>query len=234
MPSAEEALGSRRPERRHTGAVAIFDLDRTLLRGSSLVDLGRALVDRRVVGRALLARHAVGAAVFAGRGLGASAVDRVRERLLAAAAGRPWEDLHSVVRDVAPEIARRVYPGARWLLERHRDAGDFCVVLSASPQELVEAVAAELGAHRGVGTRAEVADGRLTGRLDGPFCHGAGKLERLCADVGPVDLHRASAYGDSASDLPLLAACGWPVAVNPDRELLAAARASGWPVLRLQ
>lgn len=212
----------------------MFDLDRTLVRGSSLVDLGRALVERGVVGRAVVARHAVGAAVFARRGLAGSAVERVRDQLLVAAAGRPVQELSAVAREVAPEIAARVYPGARWLLERHRDAGDFCVVLSASPHELVEAVASELGAHRGVGTRVEVAGGRLTGHLDGPFCHGPAKLERLCTELGPVDLARASAYGDSASDLPLLVACGWPVAVNPDRELLAAARARSWPVLRLQ
>jgi len=105
-------------------------------------------------------------------------------------------------------------------------------VLSASPQELVEAIVAALGAHRGVGTRATVEDGRFTGGLDGPFCYGAGKLDRLVADVGPVDLRHAFAYADSASDLPVLLACGHPVAVNPDRGLRAVAEQRGWPVLR--
>ena len=95
----------------------------------------------------------------------------------------------------------------------------------------MDAVARALRLHRGIGTRCGV-DGRLTGRLDGPFCHSDGKLARLRDEVGMVDLSRAQAYSDAATDLPLLSACGFPVAVNPDRKLRAAAKAAGWPVLQ--
>lgn len=220
--------------RRHARRrVAIFDLDRTLLPGSSLMELGRALADRKVIGRSTVARHAVRAAVFSRRGLGDGRIDRLRASLLTVAADRDQEEISSVARDVGPDIAISAYPAARWLLQRHREAGDLCVVLSASPQELVEVIGAELGADRSVGTRTEVVDGRFTGRLDGPFCHGAGKLVRLEAEMGPIDLGRAAAYADSGSDLPLLSACGHPVAVNPDRRLREAAESAGWPVLRL-
>ena len=222
-----------RARRRPAAAVAIFDLDRTLLPGSSLMELGRALADRRVIRRTTVARHALKAAVFARRGLPDARIGRLRESLLAAAADRDQEQLVSIAREVGPDIASTAHPAARWLVDRHRAAGDVCVVLSASPQELVEVVGAALGADRAVGTRTEVVDGRLTGRLDGPFCHGPGKLERLQAELGPVDLAGAAAYADSGSDLPLLRACGHPVAVNPDRRLRQAAASAGWPVLRL-
>jgi len=221
------------PRRRAARRLAVFDLDRTLLPGSSLMELGRALADRHVIERTTVARHAVRAAVFARRGLPDTRIARLRESLLAAAADHDRDELVSVARAVGPEIASGAYPAARWLIDRHHTAGDICVVLSASPQELVEVVAAELGADRAVGTRTEVVDGRLTGRLDGPFCHGSGKLERLREELGPVDLARAVAYADSGSDLPLLTACGHPVAVNPDRRLREAATSAGWPVLRL-
>ena len=107
------------------------------------------------------------------------------------------------------------------------------MVVSASPQELVDVAVRALGAHRGVGTRLEIVDGRFTGRLEGAFCHGRGKLARLWSDLGTADLGDASAYSDSASDLPLLSAAGRPVAVNPDRRLRRAAQVAGWPVLRL-
>jgi phosphoserine phosphatase len=106
-------------------------------------------------------------------------------------------------------------------------------VLSASPQELVEAVTSELGALRAVGTRIEVVDGVLTGRLDGPFCYGVGKLEALEREVGRVDLSCAAAYADSGSDIPLLDRCRTAVAINPDRELRRWARREGWPILHL-
>lgn len=213
--------------------LAIFDLDRTLVPGSSLLALGRAFADRHLINRPLVARHALRAAVFARRGLPDGRIEGVRRCVLAAAADRDRDQVASVAREVGGDIAAGAYPAARWLLERHRAAGDRCVVLSASPQELVEAVGAALGAHEAIGTRAEVVHGRFTGRLDGPFCHGPGKLERLRHELGPVDLGAAVAYADSGSDLPLFTACGHPVAMNPDRRLRAAEAAGRWPVLRL-
>ena len=211
---------------------AIFDLDRTLLPGSSLVALGRAMAAGRMLSRRRLASAAVQDARYRRRGSREGEVGRLREEALAHIAGLERAPLLDLVKVVAAELAAQVPAGARHLLERHRDAGDFVVVLSASPQELVEAVVAVIGAHRGVGTRASVEGDRFTGRLDGPFCYGAGKLDRLVADVGPVDLRQAFAYADSASDLPVLLACGHPVAVNPDRGLRAVAAQRDWPVLR--
>jgi HAD superfamily hydrolase (TIGR01490 family) len=213
--------------------VAVFDLDRTLIPGSSLMALARELARRGLVPRTQLVRHAGRNVVFARRGLGNSAVDNVRTGALAALAGRATCEVVPVAHDVGRQLAAHVYGGARRLLELHQAAGDFCVLLSASPQELVESVAHAVGAHRAVGTRVEVNGGRFTGRLDGAFCYGVGKLTRLHDELGEVDLGTAHAYSDSASDVPLLAACGRPVAVNPDRRLRAAARANSWPVIEL-
>ena len=62
---------------------------------------------------------------------------------------------------------------------------------------------------------------------------GAAKLDCLEAEVGSFDYSLATAYANSASDLPLLRACGTPVAVNPDRVLRHAAFEARWPILRL-
>jgi HAD superfamily hydrolase (TIGR01490 family) len=154
--------------------------------------------------------------------------------LLDAAAGRAAAPLLEAARSMGGALAREVAPAARFLLQRHLAAGDFCIVLSASPHELVEAVTVALGAHRAVGTRIEVVDGVLTGRLDGPFCYGTGKLEGLEREVGRLDLATATAYADSGSDLPLLERCGTAVAVNPDAELRRWAAREGWPVVRFR
>ena len=231
VPTADRKTAPDGPDLHST--VAVFDLDRTLIPGSSLMALARELVRRGLVPRAQLVRHAGRSAVFARRGLGDGAVASVRTGALAALAGRAASDLAPVARDGGCQLAADVYGGARRLLELHQMAGDFCVLLSASPQELVEAVGQALGAHRAVGTRVEVEGGRFTGRLDGAFCYGVGKLTRLHDELGDLDLDTAHAYSDSSSDVPLLAACGRPVAVNPDRRLRAAARANGWPVIEL-
>ncbi|MBW3610849.1 MAG: HAD-IB family hydrolase [Actinobacteria bacterium] len=171
--------------------------------------------------------------LFRRRGLSEHGAERLRSRLLALAAGLDQAPLAAVVETVGAEVAGMVPPAALRLVSQHLELGDYCVVLSSSPHELVERVATHLGVHQGVGTRTEVIDGRMTGRLDGPFCHSDGKLARLRDEVDTIDLSRASAYSDAASDLPLLSACGYPVAVNPDRQLRSAARAAGWPIIAL-
>lgn len=210
----------------------MFDLDRTLIKGSSLSSFGRELVRRGLVPRSTVARHALLELAFQRRGVGTARIDNLVRTLLDAAAGRAAEPFLEIARGMGPGLAAEVPAAARFLLQRHLDAGDFCVILSASPHELVEAVTATLGAHRAVGTRIEVADGVLTGRLDGPFCYGSGKLDALEREVGRIDLTTATAYADSGSDLPLLERCGTAVAVNPDPELRRRAARAGWPVVR--
>jgi len=213
--------------------LALFDLDRTLLAGSSLLMVARALAASGEMPAGRLAAAVAANAVFARRGIGVSRTEQLRDLVLGEVSGRPEATLAALVDEVAEVIVSRSYPAGRWLIERHVAAGDMVVVLSASPQEIVGAVAERLGADVGIGTVAEVEDGRYTGRLLGPFCHGAGKLERLRSELGEVELADATAYADSASDLPVMLACGRAVAVNPDRHLRAEAAARTWPVLRL-
>lgn len=212
--------------------LALFDLDRTLIPGSSLAMFGRELVRRGLVSRRSVARHAAMEQIFKRRGLGGAPIDGLVRSLLERSLGVEAAPLLAVARSMGPTLVAQVHPTARFLLEHHRRAGDFCIIVSASPHELVEAVAGALGAHRAVGTRVGVHDGVLTGRLDGPFCYGAGKLEALEREVGRLDLSTATGYADSGSDLPLLERCGTAVAVNPDAELRRWAHTKGWPVLR--
>jgi len=213
--------------------LAVFDLDRTLLPGSSLAHLARAAVRAGLVPR----RAALGAgareALFRLQGASDDQVRRIGSRALRATAGVDRAALLELVEEVADELLDQMPGGARYLVDEQLDAGNFCVILSASPHELVEAISARLGTHRGVGTRIGHDQGRLTGTLDGTLCYGPGKVEHLVAALGRVDLTDARAYADSISDLPLLEAVGVPVAVNPDPDLLRHAEQRGWPVLRL-
>lgn len=233
-PSADPASTAARDLDASGSRYAVFDLDRTLLPGSSLGHFARALARAGLLRRSDLARHAVQQGVFAGWGLGPRALERICAELVGAARGHRQAEVVDVAVKVAPLVTGRFFEGARWLLDQHLERGDQLVLLSAGPQELVEAVAQTLGISTALGTVAEVVDGRYTGALLGPFCHGDGKLHRLRTLLGPVELRRTSAYGDAASDLPVLRAVGRPVAVNPDRGLTSTAQALRWPILRLQ
>lgn len=213
------------------GQVAVFDLDRTLVAGSSLIYLARRLAGAGLLRRRTLALRTIQNIGFSRRGATDAAVSRVQSSLLALAAGVPYDALAPVIPLAADDVVAHSYAQARAILDRHRAAGDFCVIVSASPQELVEAVAQRIGAHRAVGTTVEVVDGVLTGHVVGPFCYGDGKLARMRDELGDVDFASVVAYADSRSDLPLLEAAGVAVPVNPDRRLAAVATARGWPAL---
>ncbi len=232
MTGSQPLTAASVPLVRDAGRVAVFDVDRTLLPGSSLVALGRALAGRKLLSRRRLLMGLARDASFRRRG----ATDQEAERLCTAAlrqvAGVESQVLLSLVDEVADDLSKEIRPGMRLVLQRHLEAGDFVVLLSASPQELVEGLATRVRAHRAIGTRACVIDGRYTGELLGAFCYGPGKLTRIHEDLGPDALRGAIAYADSASDLPVLEACEEPVAVNPDRQLLGVARERRWPVVR--
>ena len=90
----------------HSGhGVAVFDLDRTLIRGSSLSRYGRELVARGLVPKGLMARHALVELTFRRRGIGTARLERVVTSLLGAAedggggGGHAWvlSDLKSLL-----------------------------------------------------------------------------------------------------------------------------------------
>src|SRR5438552_2202935 len=147
---------TRLPEQQ--GRLAVFDLDRTLLPGSSLSLFGRALHRAGMVGSRRMAGYFAREAVFVRRGQGTSAAHRLLAALLADVADREAGPLLDVAEGLGDDLARTARPGARWLLDRHLDAGDFCLIASPSPQPLVEAAARPLGAHRAGGTRPGVCD----------------------------------------------------------------------------
>ena len=220
-----------------TRAAAFFDLDRTLIRGSANFPLAVAAFRAGYVPPRDLLRDAVSAVRFIARGASDTGSAALRERILRAVAGHRAADVIALGESFIPKIAASVLPEARVALDRHAAAGEDRIIVSASPIEIVGAIAEALGLEGAVGTRSEIVDGRYTGRLEGPFCYRDGKvveITRLAAERG-YDLSRSTAYSDSISDLPFLQAVGNPVAINADRELLAHAAAQGWrtiPVAR--
>jgi HAD superfamily hydrolase (TIGR01490 family) len=215
------------------GAAAFFDLDRTLISGSSAFAFATAARKHDLMSRRQLVRDGLGALTFRLGGASDAKVDQVRERILRAVVGNRQADLMALNPDVVPRLLDKVRPEAKQLLELHHRAGRDTYIVSAAPQEIVGPFAEALGMTGGIGTVSEVVDGVYTGELAGPFCYGPGKVEAIKEMAGweGFDLSRCYGYSDSASDLPMLEAVGHPVAVNPDRALADVATVRGWPVV---
>ena len=148
-------------------------------------------------------------------------------------AGRSEAELEAEARELfAKHIERLVYPEARELVERHRDAGHVVAIVSGSPRFTVEPLAEHLGVEHALYTVLESDGGVLTGRVVEPVCFEEGKIFwlREFIDEQDIDLARSFFYTDSITDLPLLELVAHPVAVNPDPMLYRTAVRRRWPV----
>ena len=212
---------------------AFFDLDRTLIAGSSAFVFARGAYDAGQIRPQDFAGDALKALKFRFFGSSDESSTSVRERILAAAGGIKQADLLALNEMVLPELLGLIRPEARALLEQHTSAGRETWIVSASPIEIVEPLAIALGMTGGIGTVGEVDNGVYTGRLAGPFCYGEGKAEAInsLAAERNIDLATSWSYSDSMSDVPMMELVGNAVAVNPDAQLAALARSRGWPVV---
>jgi HAD superfamily hydrolase (TIGR01490 family) len=215
-------------------AAAFFDLDRTLMAGSSGLHWARAAQRSGLLSRGQLWADAWANVLFRLQGSTDEGTERVRERVSAWIAGRRVVDLDRLAPLVLSGVLPRLYPQMLEVAHRHQDAGVPVFICTAATQGTADMLAHVLGFDGAAGSRLEARDGVYTGGFDGPFCYREGKPARMreLAGARGLDLAASWAYSDSASDLPMLEAVGNPVAVNPDRELGLVARERGWQVLR--
>jgi HAD superfamily hydrolase (TIGR01490 family) len=218
-------------------AGAFFDLDRTLMAGSSGLHFARAAYRSGMVSRGQMARWAVDHLRFRLRGSTDADTEELVREVKELLAGVPERRLKRMVPDLLAGILPRVYPQMLDEVRLHQDEGRPTFIVSAAGDGIVSLLAEVLDMDGGIGTRYEVdSAGNFTGLLRGGLLYGAGKvppMRRFAADHG-IDLEASWAYSDSVSDLPMLELVGNPVAVNPDPELGRLARQRGWRVLRFE
>jgi HAD superfamily hydrolase (TIGR01490 family) len=219
----------------HRRAAAFFDLDKTLMAGSSGIFFARAAYETGMISRGRLARDAYENLRFRLLGSTDERADDVRRRVGEMIAGASVRDLQRLSPRVLAGVLPRLYPQMLARAYAHQDAGVPVYILTAASQEMADLLGHVLAFDGGLGSRSEIVDGRYTGRAAGPFNYREGKVVsmRELAEREGIDLGASFAYSDSESDLPMLRAVGNPVVVNPDAELRRIALEEGWEVLHL-
>ena len=208
-------------------SAAFFDLDKTIIAGSSALAFSRPFRRQGLLTRRAVLRSGYAQMLIMLAGADAATMDALRRRITALCAGGEVAQIRAIVAETLHEIVEPlVYAEATALIAEHKANGDEVVVLSASGLEVVEPIAALVGADRCVATRMAVRGGRYTGEIE-LYLYGEQKAQ-AARDVWMADCR---AYSDSITDLPLLEAVGHPTAVNPDRALRRVAETRGWPIL---
>lgn len=215
-------------------AAAFFDLDNTLMRGSSLFLLARGLYRRGFFTARQVFGFALQQARFRLQGNERTGeIDALRAAALTFVAGHRVEELQELGNEIFDEsIHDALWNQTIDLTKAHLQAGQRVWLVTAAPIEAAMVVAERLGLTGALGTIAEQRDGRYTGALVGDLLHGPAKAKAVAAlaSTEGLDLARCSAYSDSSNDLPLLELVGHPCAINPDRALRKYARARGWRI----
>ena len=211
--------------------VAIFDLDGTLIR---LPSSERRFVAQLWVRRLINWRRAALFASFPLAWLPRFGRDVARKNK-AYLSGLDVALVQSLGRAFAAELLAEVPRTMRGELEQHQRAGRATLLLTGSPDFIAEPLGALLGFSEVIATRPAQRGGRYTWMP--PLVHPMGKtklaLARDFCQRRGTTLAAASAYGDSRLEIPLLAQCARPVAVDPDSHLRHAAAARGWRILEL-
>jgi HAD superfamily hydrolase (TIGR01490 family) len=216
-------------------ALALFDLDNTLLDGDSDYEWGCFLAEHGIVdaehyqseNRRFYDQYLAGS-------LDIHEFLRFQLQPLAQHPQRQllqWRD--QFLREKIDPI---LLPRARDLLDQHRRQGDELLIITATNSFITAPIAERYGVPHLLATEPEMRGGAFTGAVSGTPCFKGGKVERLQAwlDERGLTLDHSWFYSDSHNDLPLLEKVTHPVAVDPDDTLRATAGGRGWPVISLR
>jgi HAD superfamily hydrolase (TIGR01490 family) len=217
-----------------TGATsaAFFDLDNTVIRGSSLWHLGRGLVKQKFVSGKDLRKFFWKQLKFVVVGKETvTDMDVIRKHSLQVIEGKDAKDLEAKGLVIAKELLLpKVFHQSVGLAKDHLSRGEDVWLVTASPRRLAQLLAKELGFTGAIGSEAEIIAGKYTGELNGEIMHGPVKAKTVkrLAEQRRYDLARCTAYSDSFNDVPLLEVVGNAVVVNGDRKLRNYGKAKGW------
>ncbi len=213
---------------------AFFDVDNTLVRGSTLYFLGRGMYQRGFFTKADISRFVVANIRFRMTGTEKKEViEKFQNAATDFIGGHAVEDIKKIGEEIYDEfVSPKLWEGTCEIARSHLEKGEEVWLVTAAPQDMADIISERLGLTGAIGSKAHIENGIYTGTLDGKLLHGIEKaraIQELSKERG-FDLEDCFSYSDSHNDIPLLQAVGNPNAINPDAVLRIRALAEGWPI----
>lgn len=219
-------------------ALALFDLDNTLLDGDSDYEWAQFLIERGVLDRTEY--EARNLEFYERYKAGTLDIFEFLDFQLAPLARHPRPQLDAWHRDFMTErVVPMIKPKGRALVDEHRAQGHLLALVTATNGFITAPIAQSFGIEHLIATEVEEIDGRFTGRPHGTPSFREGKVTRLSAWLAtrgtPLgSFARSWFYSDSANDIPLMEHVTDPVAVDADERLTRFATERGWRIVSLR
>ncbi|UVW35288.1 HAD-IB family hydrolase [SAR92 clade bacterium H455] len=216
-------------------ALAIFDLDNTLISGDSDHSWGEFLVSEQLVDAQQFKKtNDQFYADYVAGSLDIFAYLEFSLQPLTEMSMAELDELHK--RFMQQVIAPMQLAKAKALLQQHRDAGDRLLIITSTNRFIVEPICHSLGVTEILATDAQIVDGRYSGKIEGVPTYQEGKVVRLNAWLAEQSetLEGSWFYSDSINDLPLLLEVDHAVAVDPCPALQEIAAQKHWQIISLR
>jgi HAD superfamily hydrolase (TIGR01490 family) len=216
-------------------ALAIFDLDNTLLGGDSDHAWGEFACAKGLVdGADFGARND---AFYADYQAGQLDIHAYLRHALAPLIGQSLETITEWHREfMRTYIEPMILDSALVLVDRHRQQGDQLLIVTATNRYIAEPIARRYGIEDLIASEGEILEGCYTGEAAGIPSYGAGKVIRVQEWMQDRDLTLEGSYfySDSHNDIPLMSEVDTAIAVDPDEKLRQHAQTMDWPVISLR
>ncbi len=216
-------------------ALAIFDLDNTLIAGDSDHAWGEYLVEKGIVD-AERYKNANDQFLLDYQS-GQLDINAYLEFALEPLKAHPISRLNAWREDFFNEKIKPVMlPKAFQLIEEHRSRGDYLMIITATNRFVTELIARAFKVDTLIATEPEIINNQYTGKVSGTPSFREGKITRLKEWLSEqhLSLDGAFFYSDSHNDLPLLELVDNPVGVDPDEQLRIKCQLNDWPIQSLR
>lgn len=213
---------------------AFFDVDNTLIRGSTIYFLGRGMYQRGYFTKKDISRFVLANLRFRLTGKeNKEEIARFQSAATDFIGGHNVKDIEEIAQQIYDEfVSPAMWQGTIDIAQTHIANGVEVYLVTAAPEDMATLISTRLGLTGALGSKAEIKDGLYTGQMNGALLHGKEKAVavRELAEKKGFNLEDCFAYSDSNNDLPLLQCVGHPSAINPDALLGLRAMAEGWPI----
>jgi HAD superfamily hydrolase (TIGR01490 family) len=213
---------------------AFFDVDNTLIRGSTIYFLGRGMYQRGYFTKKDISRFVLANLRFRLTGKEKKEeIQRFQDAATDFIGGHNVADIQAIAEEIYDEfVSPALWQGTIDIAQSHITNGDDVYLVTAAPEDMATLIAKRLGLTGAIGSKAEIRNQVYTGNMNGPLLHGKEKAVAVfeLAKNNNLNLKNCFAYSDSNNDLPLLQSVGHPSVINPDALLGLRAMAEGWPI----